>query len=302
MKENDIMITVFTPTYNRAYCLGRAYQSLVRQTCREFTWLVIDDGSTDNTRDLVASWQQEGRIPIRYIYKENGGMHSAHNTAHAHIETELCICLDSDDMLTDDCIESVLGFWKENEAYHSQVAGIIADDGKMDGSILGTPLPTNIKMAKEEYIHQILGVKGDKKLVFRTSVANSVPPYPEFPGEKFGSMGFKTRYIEMTYPWLIMARIIYLVEYMPDGATNNMFKMYRHSFRGWDVDRKLTMQYAITFKRRFMAAMHYVSNSIFMHKRNFIKDSPKRILTVAAIPFGIILNLFIRFKTRNLSQ
>lgn len=292
-------ITVFTPTFNRAYCLGNAYQSLLRQSCKDFEWLIIDDGSTDNTRELVESWQAEGLLSIRYIYKENGGMHSAHNVAHANVATELCMCLDSDDQLTDDCVEVVLAFWRENADCHEQVAGIIADDGQMDGSILGTPLPQDIRMEKEEYLHQILGVKGDKKLIFRTSVANSVPPYPEFPGEKFGSMGFKTRHIEMTYPWLILPRIVYLVEYMPDGATHNMYKMYRHSFRGWDVDRKLSMQYAITFKRRWMAAIHYVSNSIFMYKWNFVQDSPRRLLTMLAIPFGILLNLFIRFKTRN---
>ena len=300
MNENNIMITVFTPTYNRGYCLNRAYQSLIRQTCQEFTWLIIDDGSTDNTKDLVASWQQEGKIPIRYIYKENGGMHSAHNTAHAHIDTELCICLDSDDMLTDDCIESVLVFWEKNKAYHSQVAGIIAEDGYISGGVIGSHLPDDMLMASEDYLREVMGIKGDKKIIFKSECANMVPPYPEFYGEKFGSMAFKRRLIEVELglKWLVMPRIVYLVEYMADGATKNMYNLYTHSFHGWDIERRHAMQYSLTFKRRFLSAIHYVSNSIFLRKKRFISDSPRKILTIAAIPFGVALNLLIRFKTR----
>lgn len=294
-------LTIFTPTYNRAYCLGRAYESLLRQTCKDFEWLVIDDGSTDNTKGLVETWQEEGKIPIRYIYKENGGMHSAHNTAHAHIETELCICLDSDDMLTDDCIESVLKFWADNAKYHSQVAGIIAEDGYICGGIIGTHLPHNMVIASEDYLREKMGVSGDKKIIYRSDCANMVPPYPEFEGEKFGSMAFKRRLIEVDLglKWLVMPRIIYLVEYMDDGATKNMFKLYTHSFHGWDVERRHAMLYSLTIKRRFMSAIHYVSNSIFLKKRNFISDSPRKLMTLAAIPFGIVLNMLIRYKTRH---
>lgn len=298
--KHSFPITVFTPTYNRAYCLERAYQSLLRQTCKDFEWLIIDDGSTDNTRELVESWQREGLISIRYIYKENGGMHTAHNTAHANINTELCICLDSDDMLTDDCIDVVLTFWKNNEQYHEKVAGIIAEDGYIGGGVVGTHLPNNMAIASEDHMREIMGVRGDKKLIFSSECAKKVPPYPEFEGEKFGSMGFKQCLIEseLKLKWLVLPRIIYLVEYMEDGATRNMWKLYRHSFRGWDVARKQSMQYSLRFKKRFRSAIHYVSNSIFMKKYNFISDSPRKLLTLLAIPFGVILNIIIRIKSK----
>lgn len=293
-------ITVFTPTFNRAYCLGRAYDSLLRQTCKDFEWLVIDDGSTDNTRELVESWKLCGKIPVRYIYKENGGMHSAHNVAHSVIDTELCICLDSDDILTDDCIEVVLRYWRNHEAYHGLAAGIIAEDGYIGGDVVGTHLPSNVLLASEDYLREVMGVRGDKKIVFKSACAQLVPPYPEFEGEKFGSMGFKRCLIEadLGLKWLVLPRIIYRVEYMADGATRNMFKLYTHSFRGWDVARKQTMEHAITRQKRFRAAIHYVSNSIFMRKRNFVSDSPKKIMTIIAIPFGILLNIFIRIVTK----
>ena len=81
-----VPITVFTPTYNRAYILGKCYESLNRQTCKSFEWLIIDDGSTDNTRELVESWQaQDHGYTIRYIYKENGGLHTGYNLSLIHI-------------------------------------------------------------------------------------------------------------------------------------------------------------------------------------------------------------------------
>ena len=82
-------LTVFTPSYNRAYTLHKCYESLLRQTSKDFTWLIIDDGSSDNTKELVDSWINENKIEINYIYQENQGMHGAHNTAYKNIKTEL---------------------------------------------------------------------------------------------------------------------------------------------------------------------------------------------------------------------
>ena len=105
-------LTVFTPTYNRAHTLPRTYQSLCRQECKDFVWLVVDDGSTDGTADLVRSWQQEANgFEIRYLYKENGGMHTAHNAAYEVIDTELNVCIDSDDCLADGAVKKILDKW-----------------------------------------------------------------------------------------------------------------------------------------------------------------------------------------------
>lgn len=93
-------LTVFTPAYNRAHTLPRTYESLVKQDCKDFIWLIVDDGSSDNTKELVEEWQKkENGFEIRYIYKENGGMHTAHNVAYENIDTELNVCIDSDDEL-----------------------------------------------------------------------------------------------------------------------------------------------------------------------------------------------------------
>ena len=136
-------ITVFTPTYNRAYCLHQLYESLVRQTSNDFLWLIIDDGSIDKTRELVTSWINENQIEIRYAYKENGGMHTGHNLAYQLIDTELNVCIDSDDYMPDNAIELILNKWK-SVGNRQDYAGIIGLDAFKDGSIVGTKIPERL--------------------------------------------------------------------------------------------------------------------------------------------------------------
>ena len=110
-----MQLTVFTPAYNRADLLVRCYESMKRQTEQRFVWMIIDDGSTDHTKELVQSWKKEGQgFKLEYYYKENGGLHTAYNEAIAHIETPLCVCIDSDDYMPDDAVEKILKFWNEN--------------------------------------------------------------------------------------------------------------------------------------------------------------------------------------------
>lgn len=287
-------ITVFTPTYNRAYCLSGVYKSLCRQSCKSFEWLIIDDGSSDNTESLVKEWIEESIIPIRYIYQDNQGMHGAHNTAYENIESELNICCDSDDELTDTAIETILECWDKNRS--TKLAGLIALDIYHSGKTIGSKLPINITSATECELREIYRVKGDKKLIYRTDVAKEFPPYPVFDDEKYGSMGYKSLLIDQKYSWYILNEPVCIVEYQKDGSSLNMYKQYRRALKGWDLMRKLEMQYFLKRRNRFRKAIHYVSNSIFLHKWNFIQDSPKKLLTLLAIPFGILLNIVIRLK------
>ena len=134
-------LTIFTPAYNRGYIIKKCYDSLCRQTCKDFVWLVIDDGSTDNTAELIKEWQKnDNDFEIRYIYKENGGMHTAHNTAYENIDTELNVCIDSDDYITDDAVEKIINFWQNNGS--DKYAGIIAlDVYQSNGNVIGKELP-----------------------------------------------------------------------------------------------------------------------------------------------------------------
>lgn len=288
-------LTIFTPAYNRAYTLHLGYEALLRQTCQDFEWLIIDDGSTDNTRELVSGWIKENKIPIRYHYQENQGMHGAHNTAYRLITTELNTCIDSDDYMPDNAVEKIVTFWKKYGS--NQVAGIIGLDADFQGNIIGTTFAEKQTTLGNFYA---LGGKGDKKMIYRTEIINKYPEYPLFKGEKYVSLGYKYELIDQDYPLLTLNEVLVKVEYRPDGSSMNMFRQYIKNPQGFAFIRKSSMQLAPTAKRRFMEAIHYVSSSLILKNKRFLQESPKKFLTLCAIPFGIALYLFIQFKTRNI--
>ena len=133
--EKKKTLTIFTPAYNRAYCLHQCYESLLRQTNRDFSWLIIDDGSSDNTKALVQTWIDENKISIQYHYQENQGMHGAHNTAYKLIATELNVCIDSDDFMPDKAVNNIINFWK-NSKTDNTIAGFIGLDSYKNGNII----------------------------------------------------------------------------------------------------------------------------------------------------------------------
>ena len=176
-------ITVFTPSYNRAYCLNVLYESLLNQSNKNFIWMIIDDGSTDNTQELVESWKNKNIIDITYIYKDNGGMHTAHNVAYDNIKTPLNICIDSDDSMPIDAIDKILTRWpliKNNK----NIAGMVGLDEDINRKIIGTKFPFENKETKLGELYHKYKIKGDKKLVYKTEITKGYPRYPEYDSEK----------------------------------------------------------------------------------------------------------------------
>ncbi|GAA4278939.1 glycosyltransferase family 2 protein [Aquimarina mytili] len=290
-------LTVFTPSYNRAYCLGNCYDSLVRQTNNDFIWLIIDDGSSDDTKKVVEGWVAEGKIQIQYHYQKNQGMHGAHNTAYDLIETELNVCIDSDDYMPDDAVEKIISFWKTNGS--DQYAGMVGLDADVNGKIIGTKIPDTLKKTTMYDLYNIHHAQGDKKLVYRTEVVKKYPKYPLFEGERFVPLGYLYQLIDQDYQLLTLNEVLCIVEYMPDGSSMNMLKQYRRHPNGFAFSRKNRMRLAKTFKDKFKNAIHYVSSSIFIKNGKFIQESPRKLITIMAIPFGVALNLYIRLKTKN---
>ena len=194
-------LTIFTPAYNRAHTITRTYESLCRQTCKDFKWLIIDDGSTDNTRRLVEKWIEENKIPIRYIYQQNQGMHGAHNTAYKNIDTELNTCIDSDDYMPDDAVEKICSFWKERGS--DRYAGIIGLDVTENGKVIGSGFPEGLEETTLGDFY-LQGGSGDKKLVYRTDVIQKYPEYPLFEGERYVGLGYKYQLIDQDYSLLTL--------------------------------------------------------------------------------------------------
>lgn len=288
-------LTVFTPTYNRAYTLNKCYESLKRQTNKDFIWLIIDDGSSDNTKEIVEKWINEGIINIRYYYQNNQGMHGAHNTAYELIETELNVCIDSDDYMTDDAVEKILRFWEENK--RDDIAGIAALDGYSEVDIIGDKFPVGIEESTVFDIYNKYKIKGDKKFIYKTKLTKDYP-YPIFEGEKYISLGYKYAKIDKKYPLLLMNDIVCIVEYMEDGSSKNMLKQYRKNPKGFAFIRLEDMKNPkSTFMSKIKSNIHYVSSSLISRNKNFIKESPCKVLTLATIPFGYVLYKYIMKNT-----
>lgn len=281
------LLTVFTPAYNRAHTLPRTYESLCRQDCKDFVWLVVDDGSSDNTAALVRSWQeQENGFEIRYLYKENGGMHTAHNAAYEVIDTELNVCIDSDDCLADGAVKKILDKWcsVKDLGY----AGIIGLDADLDGKLIGKGFPDGLTETTLTGYYAA-GGSGDKKLVYRTDVIKQYPPYPVFDGEKYVALAYKYRLIDQDYKLAVLDEVLCNVEYQPDGSSGTMWKQYLKNPRGFAFWRKVCMQYPESKKRLLVDCIHYCSSSILAGNRHFVQESPRRLLTVLCTPAGLFL-------------
>ncbi len=296
LNEKKIVLTVFTPAYQRAHTLPRTYESLKKQNCKDFIWLVVDDGSTDNTKELVTKWQNtETDFLIKYVYKENGGMHTAHNTAHENITTELCVCIDSDDKLADDAVEKILKKWEDVK--YLNYAGLLGLDADFDGNVLGTGFPDDLKETTLSGYYAA-GGSGDKKLVLRLDVIRQYPPYPVFEGEKYVALGYKYRLIDRDYKLAVINEVLCNVEYQPTGSSATMWKQYKKNPRGFAFWRKICMQYPTSKKRLIIDTIHYVANSITAKEKHFIRQSPKKFLTLLCLPFGWMLYLYIKRKNR----
>ncbi|KYG27662.1 glycosyltransferase family 2 protein [Alkalihalobacillus trypoxylicola] len=296
MTENKLpLLTVFTPTYNRAYTLNQCYESLKRQSSKEFIWLIIDDGSSDGTKELVEKWICDNDIQIQYDYQENQGMHGAHNRAYELISTELNVCIDSDDYLPDQAVEKINHFWRENGC--EEYAGIVGLDASKGGQIIGTRLPKFLNDSTLTDLYSKHKMKGDKKLVYRTELMKQIPPYPIFEGEKYCPLSYKYIMADQICPLLILDEVLCIVEYLEDGSSLNMIHQYKKNPRGFSFFRKKAMEFAPNFKDKLRESIHYVSSNLLMKNKRYLLESPCKMTTVIASPAGLVLYLFL-IKTK----
>lgn len=292
-------LTVFTPTFNRAHLIGRVYESLCRQTCQDFDWLVIDDGSTDNTREVVEGFIKEQRIPIRYIWKENGGLYTGYNTAYAKITSPLNVCIDSDDFMPDAAVEKIINTWKERGS--EQYAGIIGLDFYADSKQpIGGYFPEGLD---EVYLHDLHLHKihrGDAKQVMRTDVMRKIAPQIGFPGEKNFNPIYMLHQVCDTLPLLVLNENLCFVDYQTNGMAANIFKQYYNS--PWSLIKMRQMEMQLkrnTLRNLLRLNIHYVSSCIIARNKRWLKDSPKPLLTLLTAPLGALLYLLILWKNRN---
>lgn len=253
-----MLITVFTPTYNRAQLLTRLYESLRRQTFTDFEWLIVDDGSTDNTKDVVDSFmaQSGGSLLIRYIHKSNGGKHTAINLGAHEAQGELFFIADSDDALPEDALETTAKAYREIQGDKS-FAGICGLDITLDGVIIGGGLGEDYIDATAIDIRFKRNIQGDLKEVFRTEVLREFP-FPEITGERFCPEALVWNRIATKYKLRYINKPIYIAEYQTGGLTDNIVRIRMQSpVASMMTYAEMAGFAGVPFKARLRAAINY---------------------------------------------
>lgn len=293
-------LTIFTPAYNRKELLVRGYEALKRQTNKDFIWMVIDDGSTDGTEQRMQELcKEDAGFEIQYIKKENGGLHTGYNTAIEHAQTELMVCVDSDDYMPDHAVEEILDFWKKNgsDAY----AGIVGLDYDLNNHLIGDPLPDQKAI---NLIDLLIGkypiVNGDRTNVIRTKLYQEVAPMKSFEGEKNFNPHYMHLEISKKYDFLVLNKNLKYVEYQPGGMSNSMWKQYYSSPNSFAETRGLYLSFENTsFQFKLKHSIHYVSSCILAGKWiDGIVKSPRKGYAILAYPLGILMSIVVKIKSK----
>ena len=285
-----MMITVLTPTFNRGG-LQSLWNSLQKQTVKDFEWLVVDDGSTDGTKNLITQLQEKSDFPIRYIYKNNGGKHTALNVGIQTICSELTFIVDSDDCVTDDAIESIL---KIHKKYRSQnnICGYAFLRAFPDGKVNGKKFDVDEKIGS--YID--VRVNGDdtgadKAEVFKTHCLKEFP-FPEYPNEKF--LGEYLVWVRMArkYEMVHINKAIYVGNYLEDGLTNNRRKHNIASPIGCMHRAEEFMESDLKTRYRIKGGLQYIVYGRFAGVKvvDLIRKSRHKVLATVCTPGGLFLH------------
>jgi glycosyltransferase involved in cell wall biosynthesis len=277
-------LTIFTPTYNRAHLLSNLYNSLIQQTNKNFIWLIIDDGSTDNTFELVNSFKKEDKIKIKYIYQKNKGKHAAHNKAVSVCNTALFFCVDSDDCLTNDAVEIILSYNTLNQ--DMRLLGFYFRKGSFDGEPHGENFPSHLDVVHISELYDKYKFKGEMAIILKTELIKGYN-FPEFDEEKFITESVFYYQINDLFPMLIVDKVIYLFEYMTDGYTKNALALATNNPKGTAMSYLFSAHYS---KHYFLKVKK--TAQFFAWKKVMNIDSVE--LKKISIPFSIrIFSVFL---------
>lgn len=325
-------LTVFTPTYNRKHTIDRTFESLCLQSCNDFDWLIIDDGSNDGTKEWVESlgnkiistgpcfdWMGrpiEGcdenhfvietdpsvhgkKILIEFVHKPNGGLYTGYNTAYSIVQSELCVCIDSDDYMPDDAVEKICSIWSncKNDKKWQHLGGIVGlDFNVVDHKPIGGYFPKDSAIAN--YLD--IAHSGDCKHVMRTALMKSVCPQIGFQGEKDFNPYYMLMQVCDKFPMYITNTNFCWVEYQTggDSMSAGIWRQYIRSPKSYARYRIMQMQlkHGNDLKNRIRLSIHYVSSCIISKDRNWVRNTPYKLLAVFVSPMGLLLSWLIRFK------
>lgn len=290
-------ITILTPTYNREKLLHKLYKSLCNQKDKEFEWIVVDDGSNDNTDEYIETIQKKADFPIRYYKKNNGGKHTALNYGCQYVKTKLVFIVDSDDTLTDDAILTIQRIY-EKYKNEDDICGFSFLRGKSRGGYLSTSGVPEDGM-KESFVECRINrdIGGDMAEVWYTHCLREYP-FPEFLGEKF--LGEDIVWVQMSkkYKMRFFNKVIYISDYLDEGLTNNRRKHNISSPNGCVARAKTFLESDSILKAKIKAALQYqIYGRFAAHslKKLFENTNSKLLYILCFIPSQV---LYYKWKNK----
>lgn len=292
--ENKPILSIITPTYNRASLLPRCYESLRGQSCMDFEWIIVDDGSTDDTQSVAKTFRDD-LFPVTYVKKENGGKHTALNASHPHIHGAYVLILDSDDYLTADAVKKVLSGWAQYE--DQETIGIVTflkSDPK--GNIMATVDTPHIPLDILRHKRRVLHIN-DCCEVIRTELFRKYP-FPEFPGERFLSECALWNRVAQTHKCVYINEIIYICEYLSGGLTDGGRALRIRNPRGGMFISNLRMVRKNYLSQRVKYGLLYTCYGFFagLTPAQMAKACCAKGLMWLCIPFGWMLYQYWKKK------
>ena len=252
-----MLITVFTPAYNRGSYLPKVHESLCKQTFKDFEWVIVDDGSTDETKELLQTLaEREGTFfPLRYFYQENGGKHRAINHGVREAKGELFLILDSDDTLPPNALERIAYYYQQikDDPSFGGVCGYMAHH---NGTVIGKGCDIPVLDTNSIELRYKYHVEGDMLEVFRTSVLKEIP-FPETKGEKFVPEVLVWNRIACKYKLRVFHEVVYNRDYLDGGLTDKIVKIRMNSPVASMMTYAELNSYDIPFLSKVKAAINY---------------------------------------------
>jgi len=294
------LFTVFTPAYNPGELIARTYRSLCAQTLRDFEWLVVDDGSSDGTRERVRNWQAEAAFPIRYFFQENGGKHRAHNRAVREASGDLFAVLDSDDAIMPRALERLLFHWLSiPPAERGRFSGVGCLCVDSCSRTVGRPLPHSVLDCRHYEIDARFGAVGEKWGFHRTSVLREFP-FPEITGERFCPDAVVWNRIATRYLVRHVNEALRIYHSGRDGITANHSALMAHSPHGARLYYKLYLELPVPIWWKARRAVNYVRFSLHggVPAKKILSDSPVALLSAAGTPPAVALYAWDRLRFR----
>ncbi len=280
-------LTIFTPTYNRAYKLVDAYASLIKQSCKDFVWLIIDDGSTDNTEEIVKKWRHESEFEIVYKKKKNGGKHSAYNYALNYLKTEyVYLALDSDDVLYD--CDTVKSIYKELSMINNEIGLVALSTDLEENGTYGAIKRYDIKKLQGKslsyaYTHNLFDTEA--RMILKSSYVKKYK-YPEFKGERFFTEAYTYYQMgDLAVRWTKLC--VCRSKYLGDGLTASTNKLFVNNPKSWFIYNELRMKKNKSLIRKIKYAVYYIAFGILSDEKIF-KYGFMNIALLFLYPFGMV--------------